>query len=522
MKKSLGEIIGEIVAAIRLGRELSIEQELQSAKNWEKVTAKNRQNAVNFINRIVNSIPIAEANQTKILQEVAAAEGVSGLFDDFQSEYEKGFNTIIPDTYEAIPEESEQVIGGGDPFGPNVGAPIKVEPEALSVEAIDDIQGQIVNFQSDAATQLPVTVFQSEVANPISPIRPIGEDNAIDDLLLVMGGDGIRFIGLDTSGYPLGYELRQEPGDKYGSFPVYLPGMSSSLYRDFAVSESYIIDLQDKLIDAGYLRTSFETGVFDESTEAAIIEMMGVHNKEGRVPPIPEVAGALLDFLGVEGEGNEAYAWDQNKQKIIRDFIDQELLVDIQNRDSRLDKDVVTQIPEFQDETAAFIMLNALQQAAGGIALNRSNIKNPTTLINNLMRDAVVDTKELVADAERLGIEANQAQIDRAKNIENLKSRNPELSEAELEILYPDLFKEVEVPISGELGMNPNEETILARQNQLFNSRLTEATNRLLEPTVDLFNKRNAIDANTRNFMRASRGLNLLSGDAPTATNPNV
>ena len=218
----------------------------------------------------------------------------------------------------------------------------------------------------------------------------------------------------------------------------------------------------------------------------------------------------------------ESVVSNQNKQKIIRDFIDQELLVDIQNRDNRLDKDVVTQIPEFQEETAAFIMLNALQQAAGGIALNRSNIKNPTTLINNLMRDAVIDTKQLVRDAEDMGIAANQAQIDRARNIQNLKARNPELSEAELKVLYPDLFKEVEVPISGELGVNPTEETILARQNQIFNARLTEATNRLLEPTVDFVNKRNAINQNTRNFLRASRGLNVLSGDAPTATNPNI
>ena len=66
------------------------------------------------------------------------------------------------------------------------------------------------------------------------------------------------------------------------------------------------------------------------------------------------------------------------------------------------------------------------------------------------------------------------------------------------------------------------EETILARQNQIFNARLTEATNRLLEPTVDFVNKRNAINQNTRNFLRASRGLNVLSGDAPTATNPNI
>ena len=121
-----------------------------------------------------------------------------------------------------------------------------------------------------------------------------------------------------------------------------------------------------------------------------------------------------------------------------------------------------------------------------------------------------------------MGIAANQAQIDRARNIQNLKARNPELSEAELKVLYPDLFKEVEVPISGELGVNPSEETILARQNQIFNARLTEATNRLLEPTVDFVNKRNAINQNTRNFLRASRGLNVLSGDAPTATNPNI
>lgn len=415
-------------------------------------------------------------------------------------------------------EESEQVIGGGDPFGPNIGSPIKVEPEALSVESIDEIQGSIANFAGDSATQLPPAVLAAQDVDPIA----IGEEGIISDLIQVMGGEGIRFIGLDTSGYPLGYTNRQEPGGKYGNFPVYLPGMSSSLYRDFAVSESYIIDLQDKLIDAGYLRTSFETGVFDESTEAAVIEMMGVHNKEGRVPPIPEVAGSLLDFLGLGEEGNTAYAWDSAKQKVVRDFIDQELLVDIQNRDNRLDKDVVTQIPEFQDETAAFIMLNALQQAAGGIALNRSNIKNPTTLINKLMRDAVIDTKQLVQDAEDMGIAANQAQIDRARNIQNLKARNPELSEAELKVLYPDLFKEVEVPISGELGVNPSEETILARQNQIFNARLTEATNRLLEPTVDFVNKRNAINQNTRNFLRASRGLNVLSGDAPTATNPNI
>ena len=415
-------------------------------------------------------------------------------------------------------EESEQVIGGGDPFGPNIGSPIKVEPEALSVESIDEIQGSIANFAGDAATQLPPAVLAAQDVDPIA----IGEEGIISDLIQVMGGEGIRFIGLDTSGYPLGYTNRQEPGGKYGNFPVYLPGMSSSLYRDFAVSESYIIDLQDKLIDAGYLRTSFETGVFDESTEAAVIEMMGVHNKEGRVPPIPEVAGSLLDFLGLGEEGNTAYAWDSAKQKVVRDFIDQELLVDIQNRDTRLDKDVVTQIPEFQEETAAFIMLNALQQAAGGIALNRSNIKNPTTLINKLMRDSVIDTKQLVQDAEDMGIAANQAQIDRARNIQNLKARNPELSEAELKVLYPDLFKEVEVPISGELGVNPTEETILARQNQIFNARLTEATNRLLEPTVDFVNKRNAINQNTRNFLRASRGLNILSGDAPTATNPNI
>ena len=164
-------------------------------------------------------------------------------------------------------EESEQVIGGGDPFGPNIGSPIKVEPEALSVESIDEIQGSIANFAGDAATQLPPAVLAAQDVDPIA----IGEEGIISDLIQVMGGEGIRFIGLDTSGYPLGYTNRQEPGGKYGNFPVYLPGMSSSLYRDFAVSESYIIDLQDKLIDAGYLRTSFETGVFDESTEAAVI-----------------------------------------------------------------------------------------------------------------------------------------------------------------------------------------------------------------------------------------------------------
>ena len=55
-KKSLGQIIGEIIAAIRLGKQLSIEQELQAAESWDKVTAENRQNTINFITKQTNFI----------------------------------------------------------------------------------------------------------------------------------------------------------------------------------------------------------------------------------------------------------------------------------------------------------------------------------------------------------------------------------------------------------------------------------------------------------------------------------
>ena len=34
--------LGELFAAFKLGKQLSIEQELQSAEAWEKVTAQNR------------------------------------------------------------------------------------------------------------------------------------------------------------------------------------------------------------------------------------------------------------------------------------------------------------------------------------------------------------------------------------------------------------------------------------------------------------------------------------------------
>ena len=51
-KKSLAQIIGEIIAGIRLGKQLSIERDLQAAEGWNQVTAENRANTIRFIKRV--------------------------------------------------------------------------------------------------------------------------------------------------------------------------------------------------------------------------------------------------------------------------------------------------------------------------------------------------------------------------------------------------------------------------------------------------------------------------------------
>jgi len=513
-KKSLAQIIGEIIAGIRLGKQLSIERDLQAAEGWNKVTAENRANTIRFIKRVVNTIPIAEANQTQILQEVAAAEGIGSLVDDFTSEYKKGFNTIIPETYvEPVPEELDdeiQAVGGGLQNSPNIGSP-----------------GIVADVSNINATANETTLrSRQSVASGGEPVQPLAAPDALSEEtiigdLLALGVD-VTFIGLDTSGYPLGYTERQRGNDKYGAAPVYLPGMSSSFFQNYSLAETYIGDLQKKLLDAGYLRGSFEDNVFDTATETAVIEAMGVHNKEGRIPNIPEVGGALLDYLGLGDEGASKYAWDAERNAEVRDFFFAELDEDIQNASDRINDNVVTLIPEFQDETAGYLMLNTLQQNFGALGVKLENIRNPMQLVNSVLRDTTLDVKDMKELADQQSIDASKTSINAAQDIARLRARNPNLSDEELGLMYPDLFADKEVAISAELGMFPDEEAVLNRSNMLFSNRLAQATERLIKPELDLLSNRQALDGRTRLMLNSGRGLQSLAAQAPTSTNVNA
>jgi len=506
-KKSLGQIIGEIIAAIRLGKELSIEQELQSAEAWNKVTAENRQNTINFINRVINSIPIAEANQTKILQEVAAAEGVTGIVEDFQSEYKKGFNNVIPDTYveepELLPEEVD-VQAGGAGIGPNLYAPIKADVQALSAEAIESTLRNAVQMGMIPGASISDT-------GEVQPLTgPLSEESIIADLIAV--APDIRFLGLDSRGYPLGYSQLQSPDSGYGNFPVYLPDMDQSLFGSDFLSESYIGDLQDKLIRAGYLRTSFQPEVYDGATAIAVQEAMATHNKEGRVPPIPEVAGSLLDFLGL-GTEETKYAWDDVRNKEVRDFLFNELDKDVATREDRVFSDVLTEIPVFQDETAGYLMLNTLQQYFPGGQMTLSNIKNASALVNKISADVAKDISKMQKEAEERSIAAGQAAISSTAQIRKLKERNPNLSDEELKLMYPELFDQ-QIEVVGELGAFGA--GAIERQNALFSQRLGVAIQNLIQPELDFLSKQNRYDRATSNLLAANRGLSAIEQGAPS------
>jgi len=506
-KKSLGQIIGEIIAAIRLGKELSIEQELKSAEAWDKVTAENRQNTINFINRVINSIPIAEANQTKILQEVAAAEGVTGIVEDFQSEYKKGFNNVIPNTYveepELLPEEVD-VQAGGAGVGPNLYAPIKADVQALSAEAIESTLRNAVQMGMIPGASISDT-------GEVQPLTgPLSEESIIADLIAV--APDIRFLGLDSRGYPLGYSQLQSPDSGYGNFPVYLPDMDQSLFGSDFLSESYIGDLQDKLIRAGYLRTSFTPEVYDGATAIAVQEAMATHNKEGRVPPIPEVAGSLLDFLGL-GTEETKYAWDDVRNKEVRDFLFNELDKDVATREDRVFSDVLTEIPVFQDETAGYLMLNTLQQYFPGGQMTLSNIKNASALVNKISADVAKDISKMQKEAEERSIAAGQAAISSTAQIRKLKERNPNLSDEELKLMYPELFDQ-QIEVVGELGAFGA--GAIERQNALFSQRLGVAIQNLIQPELDFLSKQNRYDRATSNLLAANRGLSAIEQGAPS------
>ena len=127
---------------------------------------------------------------------------------------------------------------------------------------------------------------------------------------------------------------------------------------------------------------------------------MAEHNREGRVPPIPEVAGSLLDFLGYGDQMNLTKFVDAERNREAADFLFAELDKDVATADERRLSDVLVEIPEFEEATAGYLMLNTLQQyfPAGTITLD--NIRNATTLVNKVSADVAKDMSRLRKEAE--------------------------------------------------------------------------------------------------------------------------
>ena len=393
---------------------------------------------------------------------------------------------------------------------------ISGDVQALSAEAIDSTlrnavqMGQIpgANTILEDGT-LGVRQFD-EAGDEVPPISYTMDEETIIQTLIAVAPD-IKFLGFANRGYPLGYKDR-DAGEGYGDFPVYLPDMSDSLFGRSGIHESYIGDLQEKLIRAGYLRSSFQPEVFDDATKLAVEEAMATHNREGRVPPIPEVAGSLLDFLGL-GEVETKYAWDSQRNQEVQDFLFNELDKDVATANERRFSDVLTEIPKFQDETAGYLMLNTLQQYFPGGGITLDNIKNATTLVNKVSANVAQDLKKMQREAEEASIASGVAAIDAAGEITKLRERNPGLSDKELQLMYPELFDR-KATVVGELGAFG--EGAAERQSILFQQRLGTAVQNLIQPEIDFLEKQNQFNRATGNFLAASRGLNALEQGAPT------
>ena len=496
----IGQIINNLGNGIKDGLITEIED---TVALFSKILGLGADAIMGIINVLGTVDPASGEFSQAIIPFIAEGMGKEGSEDPAINDFLAGIRgQERPNKAEELPEP--EVQAGGAAFGPNIGSPIKPQVEALSAEQIESTVRNAINMG-----QIPgATISSGGTVQPLT--GPLSEENIIADLIAV--APDIKFLGLQSRGYPLGYSERQAPDSGYGNFPVYLPDMEQSFFGAAGTPESYIGDLQDKLLRAGYLRSSFSPEKFDEATAAAVQEAMAVHNIEGRVPNIPEVAGSLLDFLGL-GTEETKYAWDDVRNREVRDFFFNELDKDVATADDRKYSDVLTEIPTFSDETAGYLMLNTLQQYFPGGQVTLDNIKNATTLINKVAANVAQDVSKMQKDAEAASIAAGQAAITAAAEVRKLRERNPNLSDEELKLMYPELFNQT-VEVSGELGAFGA--GAAERQSILFQQKIGTAVQNLIQPELDFITKQRQFDRATGNLLAANRGLAAIEQGAPT------
>jgi len=142
-----------------------------------------------------------------------------------------------------------------------------------------------------------------------------------------------------------------------------------------------------------------------------------------------------------------------------------------------------------------------------------SNIRNASTLVNKISADVAKDISKMQKEAEERSIAAGQAAISATAQIRKLKERNPNLSDDELKLMYPELFDQ-QVEVVGELGAFGS--GAQERQSVLFSQRLGAAVQNLIQPELDFINKQQRYDRATGNLLAANRGLSAIEQGAPT------
>ena len=241
------------------------------------------------------------------------------------------------------------------------------------------------------------------------------------------------------------------------------------------------------------------------SYKTAVEAAMMIHNQDGRVPNVPEIAGALMDFYNIDsGRDATLYGFTGERAALIRDFFINELDVDAEEINQQRIADLSIEAPTFDTESATYQILNVVQQNHGGYGIKYDNIRNATQLVNSLMKQVSLDSKIKEKESVAASKAAAFAGIDKAQQIRELRESNPNLNDEQLKALHPEVFQYEISEVVGELGPM-GEDPQNAYRTSLFNNRLQMAVERLLQPEMELDEKRAAINNASQNFYKSTR-----------------
>ena len=151
--------LGELFAAFKLGKQLSIEQDLKSAEAWEKVTAENRKDFLDWLN--INwkpTTPQERQEKADAIEQIQKNKNwLSGASEDFKA----GYASVLP---EEVPDVETKKVAATS--GANVGAPVEVEEQTPFVPSEQDFKSQVpqpkslMEQQEQELSSLDTTLYE--------------------------------------------------------------------------------------------------------------------------------------------------------------------------------------------------------------------------------------------------------------------------------------------------------------------------------------------------------------------------